>query len=65
MAKWIRFKPWEKNWRSARMTLFNKVDFYVGESAYWGIGFEISFNERSLTINLLKWYVGVEVWYGE
>ena len=65
MSKWIRFKPWEKTWRSARMTLFNKINFYVGESSYWGIGFELSFNERSFTINLLKWYIGVEVWYGE
>lgn len=43
--------------------LFNKLNFYAGIAGGWGIGVEWVTYERSLTINFIKFYIGVELWY--
>ncbi len=42
--------------------IFNKVVFYAGTRESWGIGFDISLYDRSITFNILNLYFGVEVW---
>jgi hypothetical protein len=45
------------------MTVMNKVSFYAGSSDRWALGFQISFYDRSFTLDFLKWYVGFEIWH--
>jgi hypothetical protein len=62
MGKYIEFT---KSWSglSASMTVMNKVSFYAGSSDKWALGFQISFYDRSFTLDFLKWYVGFEIWH--
>lgn len=53
--------PWLKSYS---FCLFNKLNFYAGVSDGWGIGIEWVTYDRALTINFIKFYVGVELWYG-
>lgn len=61
-VSWIQFT---KSWTglSASMTLFEKVNFYVGVTDHWGFGFQISFYDRSFTLDFLRWYLGFEIWH--
>lgn len=61
---WIRFD--RSSWGFSRsIVLFDKVNMYVGKTDHWGISIALSFYERSLTIELLNWYAGIEVWHSE
>lgn len=48
---------------SSSIVIFNKVRFYVGVSDSWGIALKYCHYDMSLTIDLLKWYAGVEVFH--
>lgn len=64
MSKWIKFD--KSSWGFSRsIVIFDKVNFYAGVSDHWGLGFNISFYDRSFTIDILQWYIGVEVWHNE
>ena len=62
MGKYIEFT---KSWSglSVSMTVMNKVSFYAGSSDRWALGFQISFYDRSFTLDFLKWYAGFEIWH--
>lgn len=62
MAKIIKNTslPWL---RSYSVCFFNKINFYAGIAGGWGIGIEWVTYDRSLTINFIKFYFGVELWY--
>jgi hypothetical protein len=58
----------EKQWFGGyHLTFFNKVNFYLGKKSLMnpGIGIDLSVWDRSLTINLIWFYFGVEIWYSE
>ncbi len=61
MSKWIKF---DKYWYGfgGHIVFFNKVSFYAGTTDHWGIGFEVSFYDRSITFDILNLYFGVEIW---
>lgn len=61
MSKWIRLdkSPWGL---SVAVVFFNKVCLYAGKTDHWGIGANISLYDRSLTLELLNLYTGIEVW---
>lgn len=64
VSKWIRFD--KSSWGLSRsIVIFNKVNFYAGVTDHWGLGFDINFYDRSFTIDILHWYIGVEVWHSE
>jgi hypothetical protein len=47
------------------LTFFEKVNFFVGEGDSWQLGIAFNHYDRAFIINILKWYVGVEVWHNE
>lgn len=64
MNKWI--KAYKTTWGlSVGLTLFDKINFYIGRADHWGLGFDISFYDRSLTFNVLNIYFGVEIWHSD
>lgn len=62
MSKFVRY---EKGLLSGHAIVMGKLDFYAGVSDSWGLGVSICFYDRSLTFNILKWYIGVEVFYND
>ena len=64
LNKWIRLDRGAFGF-SYNLNFFDKINFYVGRSDYWGIAVDVSFYDRSLTFRLLNIYVGVEVWHNE
>jgi hypothetical protein len=61
VSKWIKVQKYY--WGAGgHIEIFNKVVFYAGVRDSWGIGFDISFYDRSITLNILNLYFGVEVW---
>jgi hypothetical protein len=61
VSKWI--KATKYYWTlGGQVEFFNKVVVYAGTRDSWGIGFDISFYDRSITLNILNLYFGVEVW---
>jgi hypothetical protein len=64
MAKWIRFES--SSWGlSASIVFFNKVCLYAGKTDHWGIGAEVNFYDRSLTLEILNLYTGIEIWHSK
>lgn len=64
MNKWIRFD--KSSWGFSRsIVIFNKINFYAGVTDHWGLGFDVNFYDRSFTIDILCWYLGVEIWHSE
>jgi len=62
MSKWIRFE--KSSWGlSASIILFNKVCLYAGQTESWGIGIKINFYDRSITLEILNLYVGIEIFH--
>lgn len=62
MTKWVQFS--RSKWGLASsLVFFNKINFYAGQSDHWGIGANISFYDRSLTLEILNLYLGVEIWH--
>lgn len=64
MTKWVYHEKSTYGWSHA-LTFFNKVHAYVGKTDHWGFAIAISFYERSLTIEFLNWYAGIEIWWSE
>lgn len=61
MSKWIKiYKSYLG--LSASIAFFDKVCFYAGKTDHWGIGFEFSFYDRSITFEIFNLYAGVEFW---
>jgi len=61
VSKWIKVQKYY--WGAGgHIEIFNKVVFYAGVRDSWGIGLDISFYDRSITLNILNLYFGVEVW---
>jgi hypothetical protein len=61
MSGWIRFQRyWELG---ASLTLFDKINFYVGRAEAWGIGIKIGFYDRSITFEILNLYFGMEIYH--
>ena len=48
---------------SKAIVLFDNVRFYAGTTDHWGIGIYYCHYDRSLTIDILCWYIGVEVYH--
>lgn len=48
---------------SKAVVFFDKIRFYVGVTDHWGIGISFCHYDRSLTLDILKWYAGVEVYH--
>lgn len=64
MSKWIKFS--KHSWGlSSSITIFNKINFYVGWTDHWGIGFDINFYDRALTFEIFNVYFGVEIFHSE
>ncbi len=61
VSKWIKT---DKYWWGfgGHVVLFDKVAFYLGTTDHWGIGIQASFYERSITLDILNLYMGVEIW---
>lgn len=58
----------EKQWFGGyHLTFFNKVNFYLGKKSLMNpeIGIDLNIYDRSLTLALIWFYIGVEVWHGE
>jgi len=61
VSKWI--KTIKYAWAfGGQVEIFDKVVFYAGVRDSWGIGFDISFYDRAITLNILNLYFGIEVW---
>jgi hypothetical protein len=62
VSKWIKFEkhPWGL---ASSLVFFNKINFYAGQSDHWGIGANINFYDRSLTLEILNLYLGLEIWH--
>lgn len=53
----------EKSWIGTRsLTINDKIRFFAGTSDHWGIGINYCHYDRSLTVDILHWYIGLEVW---
>lgn len=64
MSKWIRFE--KSSWGlSAAIVMFNTVAFYFGRTDHWGIGVNINFYDRSMTLEMLNLYAGFEIYHGK
>jgi hypothetical protein len=62
MSKW--FKIDNSDWGlSKAIVIFDKVRFYAGITDHWGFGIAYCHYDRSLTIDFLCWYTGVEVYH--
>lgn len=60
MSKW--FKIEKSSWGFAgAIVMFDKIAFYGGQTDHWGIAVQVNFYDRSFTIEILNWYLGVEV----
>lgn len=58
----------EKQWYGGyNLILFNKINFYLGKKSLRNpeIGIDLSFWDRSITFNLIWFYIGVEIWYSD
>jgi hypothetical protein len=54
----------EKRWTGTlTATINDKVEFFAMRGQAWGIGIELDPLDKSLTIHLLCFYVGVTVFY--
>lgn len=56
----------EKQWFGGyHLTIANKVNFYVGNKSLKNpeIGIDLNIYDRALTISLIFFYVGVEIWH--
>jgi hypothetical protein len=59
--KWIRVE--KSSWTFARtLVFFNLVAFYIGRTDHWGIGVNINFYDRSITLEILNLYMGAEIY---
>jgi hypothetical protein len=47
------------------MTIFDKINFYIGKTDHWGVGIELNFYDRSLTFEILNVYFGVEILHSD
>jgi hypothetical protein len=64
MGKWIKFS--KHSWGLAgSILIFNKINFYAGVTDHWGVGANVNFYDRSLTFEILCWYLGVEIFHSE
>jgi len=61
-----RFIKLDKSWvGSVRLTVGGRVSLYAGQTDHWGLGFDFNFWDRSFTLEIIHWYLGVEVWHKE
>lgn len=53
-----------KTWYgSIHINILNKLSIYLGTKGGWGLGFEIDFNDKALTLDLVKFYIIFERFY--
>jgi hypothetical protein len=58
----------KKQWFGGyHLTFFNKINFYAGKKSLMNpeIGIDLNLYDRALTLNLVFWYVGAEVFHRE
>jgi predicted AAA+ superfamily ATPase len=56
----------EKSWIGTRsVTINDKVRFFIGTSDRWGLDISYSHYDRCLSLMVIHWYMGVEVWHNE
>ena len=48
---------------SVALVVNEKIRFYAGKTDHWGFAIGYNHYDRSFTIELLHWYLGVEVWH--
>jgi hypothetical protein len=60
VSKWIKFEKSSWNFAGA-IVMFDKIAFYAGRTDHWGLGININFYDRSLTVEILNLYMGIEV----
>jgi hypothetical protein len=59
MGKLIKFN---NNYLSKSMTIANKIHFYCGSTDRWGFSLTYSIHDHALTVELVHWYLAIEVW---
>ena len=53
-----------KTWYgSIHVNVFNKLAIYLGTKGGWGLGFEVDLDEKSFTLDLIKFYIIFERYY--
>lgn len=60
MSKWVRY---ERGLLNGRAIVFNKFEFFVGSMDHIGLGIEFGIMDRYFLVEVLKWYVGIEVYH--
>jgi hypothetical protein len=62
MTKWIKID--KSLWGlSTAIVFFDKVSLYAGRAESWGIGAKINFYDRSVTLEILNLYIGIEIYH--
>ena len=44
------------------MILFDTAALYIGRTDHWGVGANINFYDRSITLEILNLYAGIEIY---
>jgi hypothetical protein len=54
----------EKRWTGSISLIINdSIDIFAGTTDHWGLGFDLNFYDRSFTLDIIHWYVGVAIWH--
>ena len=48
---------------SAAVVINEKVRLYAGVTDHWGFAVSLNLYDNSFTIEVLRWYFGIEVWH--
>jgi hypothetical protein len=59
----IKFRNDSYSGLSAAVVINEKVRLYSGVTDHWGFAVALNLYDRSFTIEILKWYFGIEVWH--